>query len=148
MKKMEKQGGMEGGDYPTKYLMCFNDGCTKAEECTHHVATQHIRPEVVMGMAVYPTMKNRMVCPFFKKMRTIRAAWGFDAIFKDVKQREAPALRAAMKAYLGGNGQYYRYHHGELLLTPEQQKWIVDLFKNYGYSDGLAFDHYVDTIDW
>lgn len=135
-------------NYPSKYVMCFNSACPKAEECTHHLATQHIRKDDVSGFAVYPTMQSVKVCPYYKRVRSIRAAWGFEAIFRDARQRDAPAMRERIKAYLGGNAQYYRYHHGELLLTPEQQNWIISLFKEYGYSEGLTFDNYVDTIDW
>lgn len=145
---MKKKDSSNQVIYPSKYVMCFNSTCPKAEECTHHLATLHIRKDDVSGFAVYPTMQNKKVCPYYKKIRTIRAAWGFNNIFKDAKQRDAPTLRATVKAYLGGNTQYYRYHHGELQLTPEQQNWIVNLFKKYGYTDGLDFDNYVDTIDW
>ncbi|WP_311776577.1 DUF6078 family protein [Parabacteroides merdae] len=33
------------------------------------------------------------------------------------------------------NTTYYRFHHGERLLTPEQQKWIINLFRRYGYTE-------------
>lgn len=145
---MKEQTTTDQVNYPTKYVMCFNSTCTRADECTHHLATQHIRKDDVAGFAVYPTMKNKETCPYYKKIRTIRSAWGFDTIFKDAKQKDAPALRDCIKAYLGGNGQYYRYHHGQLLLTPEQQSWIIELFKEYGYTEGLQFDNYVETTDW
>jgi hypothetical protein len=50
--------------------------------------------------------------------------------------------------YLGGNGTYYRYDHGERLLTPEQQDWIINLFKQYGYTDNLEFDGDKEVYDW
>ena len=76
------------------------------------------------------------------------AAWGFDTLFVDVKQRDASPLRSAIKDYLGGNGTYYRYHNGERLLTPEQQDHILGLFRQRGYTDNLRFDGYRDVYDF
>ena len=51
-------------------------------------------------------------------------------------------------SYLGGNTTYYRYHNGERLLTPEQQEWIINLFRRHGYTDELRFDEYRDLYDF
>lgn len=134
--------------YPSSYILCFNETCKLANECVHRIATQHIRDDNVAGFAVFPTMAKRKSCQYYKKFREIRAAWGFKTIFRDARQRDAPVLRAKIKAFLGGNGTYYLYHHGELKLTPEQQQWIINLFKKYGDSSELQFDNYIDIIDW
>lgn len=52
-----------------------------------------------------------------------------------------------MKEYLGGNTMYYRYHHGERLLSPEQQAWIKRLFASYCYSD-VDFDNSCEELDF
>ena len=31
---------------------------------------------------------------------------------------------------------------------PEQQQWILDLFRELGYTDDLAFDGYKDIYDF
>lgn len=64
------------------------------------------------------------------------------------EEKDDTPLRDRIKAYLGGNTTYYRYHHGERLLTPEQQQWILDLFHRHGYTDGLHFDEYRDLYDF
>lgn len=145
---MVKQNDTNGYGYPERYVMCFCDKCPKAETCTQHLASQKLRDDDVDGYAVFPTMQNKDKCPYYKKIRTIHAAYGFNTIFRNAKQIDAPTLRKYIKAYLGGNGQYYHYHHGERLLTPEQQEWIINLFHQHGYSTNLEFDNYVDTIDW
>lgn len=48
----------------------------------------------------------------------------------------------------GGNTTYYRFHHGERLLTPEQQKWIINLFRRHGYTEELHFDGYRNVYDF
>lgn len=58
-----------------------------------------------------------------------------------MKVKDAPALRAEMRDYLGSKGQYYRYKLGQLKLLPEQQAYIKQLFARYGYKD-VEFDHF------
>jgi hypothetical protein len=52
-----------------------------------------------------------------------------------------------MREYLGGCSTYYRYHHGERQLSPEQQEWIKQLFSQYGYED-IEFDCSEETLDF
>lgn len=132
---------------PKDYIFCFQDDCPKAEECIRNFAGQHIdnRP---LSTVVLPSARKDGQCKWFKKARTIRAAWGFRTLFNETKAKDAPTLRKKIKNYLGGNGTYYQYHHGERLLSPEQQEWILSVFKHYGYTEKLEFDGYKDTIDW
>jgi len=34
------------------------------------------------------------------------------------------------------------------MLNPEQQTWILDLFRSYGYTTNLVFDHYANVFDF
>ena len=47
-----------------------------------------------------------------------------------------------------GCGPYYRYHHGEHILTPRQQEDIMNILARFGSTDGLTFDHYVTDFDF
>ena len=75
-------------------------------------------------------------------------AYGFKLLFKEVKQKDYTRLREQMKAYLGSHGAYYRYNRGEKLLNPEQQQWIVNLFRTYGYTENLTFEQYREVYDF
>ncbi len=52
-------------------------------------------------------------------------AWGFDKLFAEMKVKDAPALRAEMRDYLGSKGQYYRYKLGQLKLLPSSSPSLV-----------------------
>lgn len=93
-------------------------------------------------LAVAPTVLQKPTCPKFRKIEVMHTAVGFSNIFREVKQRHAPEMRSLITAYLGGNGTYYRYLHGERALTPEQQQWIRNLFARYGYPDDVPIDGY------
>ncbi len=132
---------------PPAWAFCFIDGCPKASECILHISSSVIPSDKTSGNAIYPTAASTGSCPHFKAIKKIHAAWGFDTLFDNVKQKDVVALRNAIKQYLGGHGTYYRYHNGEKLLSPEQQQWVIDLFKRHGYDTNLKFDHYRDIYD-
>ena len=74
-------------------------------------------------------------------------AWGFDSMFEDVKQKDAPKLRERMRNFLGSKGQYYRYKLGQLKLVPEQQRCIKIIFADMGYTD-VEFDNFTEELDF
>ena len=42
-----------------------------------------------------------------------------------------------------GNGQYYRAHHGEILLSPKQQEDILRIVSQFGPLDGIKFELFI-----
>lgn len=135
-------------DVPLSWKHCFYEACPMKAECLHYQTGKVLPDYKNFGMAIYPNALKDGKCRFFKEIRIINAAWGFNTIFQEVKSKDDTPLRREIKEYLGSNGTYYKYHNGDLLLTPEQQAWIIALFKQYGYSEGLTFDHYVAILDY
>ena len=133
---------------PTLYSRCFLSDCPKANTCTHFVAGKYIPEGLTQGYAIYPTALQDGDCKYYKQTRVVRAAYGFKTLFAEVKQKDSTSLRNAIKKYLGGNTTYYRYHHGERMLTPEQQEWIINLFRRHGYTENLRFDGYRELYDF
>ena len=103
---------------PPSYARCFQADCPKADTCARFLAGKYIPTGKMWGDAVYPTARQGDTCTMYKQTRVIRAAYGFKAIFAEVKQKDDTPLRNRIKAYLGGNTTYYRYHHGEQPLPP------------------------------
>ena len=133
---------------PASFARCFQGDCPKAGACVRFLAGKHVPAGKLSGPAVYPTARRGDDCELYKPTRVIRAAYGFTALFAEVKRKDDTPLRDRLKAYLGGNTTYYRYHHGERLLTPEQQQWIINLFRQRGYTENLHFDGYRDMYDF
>lgn len=137
---------LSSSSFPPLWPYCFNSSCTRRDTCLHYRAALALDAAVTSGPAVYPAAATLDDCPHFKLARTIRTAWGFARLFYDVRAADAPILRKNMKAFLGGNGGYYRYHHGKWRLKPDQQTMIRRLFERYGYHNA-EFDHYQTEID-
>lgn len=133
---------------PYSWALCFNHDCPLKETCIRHFAGQHLPDDILLGNSVYPNTTKNGKCKFFIEKRIIRKAWGFDKLFLNVKYIDYTSLRDNMKYYLGGKTAYYRYKNGKLTLTPAQQEQILDLFREYGYTEELTFDHYIDQYDF
>ena len=133
---------------PPSYPVCFNTDCTKGGECLRRLAAQHVPQKRLFGPSVYPSTWADGNCPLFETDEPQRMAWGFTRLFAEVKRKDDADLRKVIKRYLGGNGNYYRYHHGERLLSPTQQEWILDLFRRYGYTEDLGFEGYVLSFNF
>ncbi len=146
---MEENITFDFRNVPRTYQLCFLEDCPRKEVCLRHMAGQFLPEDRNFGQAIYPNMKRgEKGCRLFATGETKVMAYGFKRLFANVLSRHEHGLRTAMKQYLGGHGSYYRYHNGEKLLGPEQQEWIIQLFRRTGYNEGLEFDHYVQLYDF
>lgn len=127
--------------------LCFNTSCPLKDNCIRFFAGIHAPSDKLFGRAVYPAALKDGKCEMFKQTTIIKAAYGFSTLFKDVKSRDEHTLRLAMIDYLGSRSAYYHYANGSYVLNPEQQEWIINLFKKYGYTENLQFDNYKMLYD-
>lgn len=133
---------------PYTFSRCFQSDCPQADTCAHFLANKFIIKGQVSGPAIYPTSRLNGTCVCYKQTGIIHAAYGFKALFAEIKKKDEKPIRDRIKKYLGGNTAYYRYHHGKRLLSPDQQEWILALFRQHGYTEELHFDGYRDIYDF
>lgn len=82
-----------------------------------------------------------------KELKYENLPYGFQVCFNsDCKLRET--CMHVKNYFSSGNGPYYRYYHGENLLSPKQQEDIMRILADYGPTEDLAFDHYVTDFDF
>lgn len=135
-------------DVPDGYHLCFNTECEKHADCIRYLAGKHLPTIVMGGPCVYPNAWKGGSCPYFKQTRIIHGAWGLRNLFKGIAQKDAQILKAKVTNYLGGPVAAYKYQHGEILLTPEQQAHIKELFEELGYQNELVFDGFTFIYDF
>lgn len=133
---------------PYTFSRCFQSDCPQADTCAHFLASKFIIKGQVSGPAIYPTSRLNGTCVCYKQTGIIHAAYGFKTLFAEIKKKDEKPIRDRIKKYLGGNTAYYRYHHGKRLLSPDQQEWILALFRQHGYTEELHFDGYQDIYDF
>ena len=132
---------------PWGYELCFNDNCQLREKCRHYQVYLQKSDERLSGPAVYPDAWKNGQCKHFNEEKIVRKAWGFSQLYKNVPHHLRAEARRSVRCYFSeGCGPYYRYHHGENLLSPRQQEDIMAILANYGSTEGIRFDHY--EADW
>lgn len=138
---------LKANDIPMGYAMCFNDGCADKGKCMHYQAMLLTSAGRYSGSAVFPTAWQDGKCRCYREKKLVKKAWGLSGLYKNVDHRDKTAARQSVSSYFGrGNGQYYRAHHGEILLSPKQQEDILKIVSQYGPIDGIKFEHY--KVDW
>ena len=136
-------------EIPSGYQYCFNNECPQRDQCMHYQAYLLKPTERLGGPAVYPAAWKSGQCQRFCEMKPVQKAWGFSRIYDNVPHYQRAKARQDVRSYFsGGCGPYYRYHHGENLLSPRQQQDIMDILAKFGPTDGLAFDHYEMGYDF
>ena len=136
-------------DVPSGYPLCFNDECSKKVSCMHYQARLLLPEDRHHGPTIYPTVWQKDGCEYFREKKRVQKAWGFTHLYDNVPQRERAEARHCVRSYFsGGNGPYYRVHHGENKLSPSQQQDILNILAKFGSTDGIRFDHYVEDWDF
>lgn len=136
-------------DVPRGYQLCFNSACSLCEQCMHYHVGQLVPDHWLGGPAVYPSAWAGGTCVKFRQKGLVQMAWGFSKLYKHVPSHQVSLARNEVYDYLGGyTAAYYRYHHGERLLSPVQQQAILDILARYGSTEGLRFDHYSTSYDF
>lgn len=134
-------------DVPMGYPLCFNHECARKTCCMHYQARLTLPEDRLYGPAIYPTAWQDGECRYFREKRFVQKAWGFTHLYDNVPQQyKAEARYRVRSSFSGGNGPYYRVHHGENMISPEKQDEIMKILASYGSTEGIRFDHYV--MDW
>ena len=127
---------------PHGWALCYLGECKRKEECMRYQMCLLATEDVTRMTCVLPTVLKKKVCPHFHPIKKVRMAAGFEKMFDEVKAKDQAVIKAKLMGYLGPKSTYYRYRSGERSLTPTQQEWILDLFRRYGYTEGIDFDGY------
>lgn len=134
---------------PADYALCFNKQCPLHEHCVHYVVGQQaprIRP---FGPAVYPWALSDGQCEMYREYVPVQMAWGFAHLYDCLPRHLRSAARYSVQNYFSrGAGPYYRYHHGERKLGPQQQQEIIAIVMRYGSTQTPHFDHYELSYDF
>ncbi len=138
---------LKAEDIPMGYPLCFNSDCADKDKCMHYQARLLMPKDRYSGSAVYPTAWEDGKCRCFREKKLVKKAWGFTKLYDNVPHWQRAEARQCVHALFGGgNGPYYRVHHGENLLSPQKQEAILAVLAKFGSIEGIGFDHYV--TDW
>lgn len=134
---------------PYNYSRCFNNQCTKSDNCLHHFAALHDTPEYssirIINPLCIPTDSSQ--CPYFQSTQKVRVAWGIRHLLDEVPCKSLQPLKSQLIAYFG-RGKYYRFYREECYLLPEDQNYIRKTFQQHGIPEEPVFDSYSEEYKW
>lgn len=134
---------------PYNYTRCFNAQCTKADNCLHRLAALHDSADYPSIRIINPLCfaEDNGPCRYFQSSEKIRVAWGISQLLDNVPHKVFPALKSKLIAHFG-RGKYYRFYRKESYLTPEDQKFIQEMFRQYNVPGEPVFDEYSEEYRW
>ena len=134
---------------PANYSRCFNTQCTKADNCLHRLAALHDTPEYssirIINPLCIPTDSSQ--CTYFQSAQKIRVAWGINHLLDEVPYKTLQPLKSQLIAHFG-RGKYYRFYREECYLSPEDQNYVRQTFRQYGIPGEPAFNSYSEEYRW
>lgn len=134
---------------PDWWALCSNGQCPRCATCLRHKAWLDLTGQTDRWLCLLPSAWSDGDCRKYVSIKKQRMARGFSLLMQRLHDREHRyQIRMAITDYLGSKGTYYRYKDGERLLSPEQQRWIEDLFAHYGYTQDIDFDSYEEGYDF
>lgn len=142
----------DGFDYksvPRYFAHCFNDQCPKTNDCLRRLAAINNTPDksfiTIVNPACFPS--NGHTCPHFKPQSKSHMAWGITHLLDNVPHKDATELRNEMINHFN-KSLYYRFYRKEHALSPDDQRYILQLFKEKGITEEPVYDYYTDEYNW
>ncbi len=133
---------------PDWYVLCTLQNCPLCNQCLRHLAASQAPATLQTAVCVMPKVLNDTQCRFFDPVRKVTVARGFTHLFDKVLKNDFTAMRESLTYYLHGSKLFYEYKRGDRPLMPEQQEWIRQLVKKFGYDWDVPFDRFEEAIDF
>lgn len=125
---------------PPHWAYCFNQSCPMADKCIRQVSTRLIPADLQQGQAIFPSALHDGTCSYLQQATIATLAWGFSKLYDAMPHGEMKEAKRTVMEYLGGKGDYYRYHRGERKLSPQQQDRITQILRKHGATQAV-WDH-------
>lgn len=134
---------------PYHFAHCFNNQCSKAENCLRNLAARNTTEEYPFVNIVNPVCipADTSHCTYFQSNQKMRVAWGITHLLDNVPCKSVHELKDQMISHFG-RGKYYRFYRKECYLTPEDQAYICRLFRQKGIQEELSFESYSEEYRW
>ena len=120
--------------------LCFNGNCPSHGECLRYMAGQQSPESLRYHLCIVPQAVQGNRCELFQPAEPVRVAYGFSHSYDDVLKQDFTPIRKELTAYLSNKRGYYKYLRGEWPLMPEQQQYVEEVFRRYGYEGKVVYD--------
>ena len=133
---------------PPHYAVCIHHDCPLAKGCLHQIAYPQLLPDQDLLRLVNPEKcKKNHECPYYRDAKPVRYAKGFTQFQQHMFPHQYAQFSKRLKAEFGRN-PYFERRKGLSLLSPKEQKLILDTLKVVGVDEKMEFDNYVEATYW
>ena len=131
------------------YEVCYSSICPLREHCLHSILSSYTPADRIYVHSVNlnnPKMQ-RDDCPQFRKDEPVRMPTGLATIYHDMPGRIERAIKNHL-INIYSRKRYYEYHNGTRPLTPDVERYVRQVLKNYGWTDEPNFRCYFEDYLW
>lgn len=133
---------------PVNYAVCLHHDCPKAATCLHQIAYQTLLEQENFLNLINPKRCSKdATCPYYRDSTPVTYARGFTNFQKHMFPDQYLAFKAVLINKFGRN-PYYERRNGQTLLSPQEQKTVLDALKNAGITERFQFDSYEENYNW
>ena len=134
---------------PSTFGMCNIEECPEATNCLRQTAFKvHKGEHPFISVLSKKWIENQnWKCKIFLSNKKQRLPRGFIRTIKLIPTGKFASFRMSAIMKLGYR-RYYQARKGEVVLTPTEAKYIVDLAKKCGVNQEDYFDAYEETYLW
>ena len=113
--------------------------------CLRYQVASRAPESMETATCVMPKVLKDGKCRWYDRRKVVVWASGFAHLYDCVMKKDYTSMRKGITSYLHGPKTYYEYMRGERPLSPEQQQWIQDFVKSFGYEWELSRTAAVDS---
>lgn len=134
---------------PYGFARCYQERCPKKESCLRWIVAQREDTEAISIPIINPRLipEEAAQCTYFLTMQKQRVAWGVKHLFDEVPAKQLRPMKNRVMGFIGRT-RYYRIYRMEQGLTPADQQFIADLFRQNGLSIEPVYDHFTEEYCW
>lgn len=134
---------------PHNYTLCLNRECSKAGTCLRQLVEQAVTDSTKYLVIINPKYQATLTgeCPYYRSSAKVSFAKGFINLLDNLPTNQ---MRKVIPLLIGqfSRRTYYRIRKGERLLSPSEQKTVLNILKRCGITGKQEFDAYVEAYEW
>lgn len=136
-------------EIPFRFGLCAESQCPQSETCLRQIALRHTPANITFISILNPAwiQEKKGKCNYYCSNEKIRYAKGFIRTVKALTLQVEETFRMRLILYFGRKN-YYLKRKGEMLLSPEEQTYIIALAQKLGIKLDEYFDAYVEQYRW
>ncbi|MBR8704997.1 DUF6078 family protein [Bacteroides pyogenes] len=129
---------------PHDFGFCMTGDCERSNRCLRHQAwllTDGQKPFLSVLNPRHIASAYGNACNYFIPYEKQRFAKGMRHIYDNLPTKQAEQIKNGMLRRFGKT-RYYRFYRGDQFISPEEQRYIKELFEACGIAEEPCYESY------